>query len=74
MRDKIKQSKTTYKDGGFLTDKSLNNIRQQLQKRGKYMEKKITQQEWQSALEQAAKEGWTEEALIARAQDILGVL
>ena len=35
MRDKIKQSKTTYKDGGFLTDKSLNNIRQQLQKRGK---------------------------------------
>ena len=35
MRDKIKQTKTTYKDGGFLTDKSLNNIRQQLQKRGK---------------------------------------
>ena len=35
MRDKIKQSKTIYKDGGFLTDKSLNNIRQQLQKRGK---------------------------------------
>ena len=38
------------------------------------MKKKITQQEWQSALELAAKEGWTEEALIARAQDILGVL
>ena len=35
MRNKIKQSKTIYKDGGFLTDKSLNNIRQQLQKRGK---------------------------------------
>ena len=35
MNNKIKQSKTIYKDGGFLTDKSLNNIRQQLQKRGK---------------------------------------
>ena len=35
MRDKIKQSKTVYIDGGYLTDKSLNNIRQQLQKRGK---------------------------------------
>ena len=35
MSNKIKQSKTIYKDGGFLTDKSLNNIRQQLQKRGK---------------------------------------
>jgi hypothetical protein len=31
----MQKSKTTYKDGGFLTDKSLNDIRQQLQKRGK---------------------------------------
>ena len=35
MNDKIKQSKTIYKDGGFLTEKTLNDIRQQLQKRGK---------------------------------------
>ena len=35
MHNKLKRSKTIYKDGGYLTDKSLNNIRQQLQKRGK---------------------------------------
>ena len=35
MHNKLKRSKTVYNDGGYLTDKRLNNIRQQLHKRGK---------------------------------------
>ena len=33
------KTKTKYNNGGYLTQKSLNNIRYQLQKRGKLCQK-----------------------------------
>jgi hypothetical protein len=34
------KTKTKYNNGGYLTQRSLNNIRYQLQKRGKLCQKK----------------------------------